>query len=250
MKLLLIAIFTFSLSSAWAADRQVTLRTSDGRQVFLDIYNPGGRSALLLAPGAGCGPRLDMYDMLAAAAQAKGYTLVRLYWAYCVASPQGKPSDDLGLEREDFLTALRFVKSGLGYSDAQIVVGGKSQGTYVSQRIFAEEKQISALLLLTPLCTDDEIDPKNPKNVFGEEYPSLGGETRPVLLAQGDVDPLCYRVHFEEYLAGKPANFSSAKVKGDHGFGLKNPDGSYNAELGLANIRQLAALVGAWFSHQ
>jgi predicted alpha/beta-hydrolase family hydrolase len=230
---------------AFAADKQVELQTSHGA-VLLDIYNPGLASVLLLAPGAGCGPRLDMYDPIAATARSKGFTLVRLYWAYCVAKPQGKPTEDLSKEKEDFGAAFHYVRSDLNYPLAKIVIGGKSQGTFVSQEMFQAEKQLPALLILTPVCTDDETDPKNPKNVMQEAYPALESEIRIVLMAQGDQDPLCHRMHFEEFLAGKGANFSAARLQGDHGFGIKNPDGSYNAELGRENIKALAAQIGAW----
>lgn len=80
----LILCGVFSLRT-YASDVQVDLTTPRGSLIKLDIYNPGLQSVLLLGPGQGCGPRLDTYDAIAAEAKGKGFTVVRLYWAYCVA---------------------------------------------------------------------------------------------------------------------------------------------------------------------
>ncbi len=232
--------------SAGAADQQVDLNTPRGSLIKLDIYNPGLPSALLMGPGQGCSPRLDMYGALAAEAKEKGVTLVRLYWAYCVADPQnGNPSDDLSTEKEDFSTALGYVKNELGLSDANIFIGGKSLGTFVSHEIFQAQKSLPGLVMLTPVCTDS-ADPNNHKNMFADYYPGLAAETRSVLLVQGNADPLCDTNHFQEYLKGKGNNFISLVTKGDHGLGIKNSDGQYNAELGAKNLQAISKWIFSW----
>jgi predicted esterase len=227
--------------TAFAADREVSLFTPRGEAIRLDVYNHGAPTALLLAPGGSCSPRLDMYDSLAEQAKNKNITLVRLYWAYCVSTPQTRPSGDLSKEKEDFLTALSYVRTELKLADANIHVGGKSQGSYVSAPIFLEQKSLNSLVLLTPVCTDD-----GPRNAFAETYPGLDAETRPVYFIQGNADPLCETQHFQEYLKGKPTNFVPLVVGGNHGFGFPNPDGTYNAELGNKNLRAISKWLFSW----
>jgi predicted alpha/beta-hydrolase family hydrolase len=241
-----VSIALFASLSAVGADQQVDLQTPRGSLVKIDIYNPGLPTALLMGPGQGCSARLDMYGALAAEAKEKGFTLVRLYWAYCVADPQnGNPSDDLSTEKEDFLTALGYVKGTLGFSDTNIFIGGKSLGTFVSYEIFQAQKSLPGLLMLTPVCTDSS-DPNNHKNMFADYYPGLAAEARSAVLVQGNADPLCDTNHFQEFLKGKANNFISLVTKGDHGLGIKNPDGQYNAELGAKNLQAISKWIFSW----
>lgn len=221
--------------SANASNMQVDLKTPRGSTIKVDVYNPGAKRVMLLAQGQGCNARLEMYDAIAREAKADDFTLVRLYWAYCVTEPKGEVSEDLSLENEDLLTALEYVRTALKFDDTKIFIGGKSLGSLVSFDIFSKQKSLQALVLLTPVCTDS-TDPAATKNAFDVNYPGLAVETRPVLVTQGDVDLLCEAKHFQEYLQGKPASFSQLVVPGDHGFGLKNPDGSYDTALAAKNL--------------
>jgi len=239
-----ITLSVFALSAS-AADQTVDIKTPRGSLIKIDIYNPGLPTALFIGPGQGCTPRLDMYGALATEAKVHGFTLVRLYWAYCVANPQGNPSTDLSTEKEDFLTALSYVKRDMGFSNEKIFIGGKSLGTFVSSEIFKTEPSLPGLVMLTPVCTDS-TDPNNRKNVFSEYYPELSAETRPVILIQGNVDPLCDTVHFQEYLKDKPSNFISLATNGDHGLGIKNPDGQYSTELGAKNLQAISRWIFSW----
>lgn len=249
MKSLVISVITAACAfsvNALAVDRQVELKTPRGSLVKIDIYNLGLSKALVMGPGQRCSARLDMYGALATEAKSNGYTLVRLYWAYCVADPQnGKPSDDLSTEKEDFLTTLGYVKNDLGFLDANIVIGGKSLGTFVSYEIFQTQKSLPELLMLTPVCTDSS-DSSNRRNMFTSYYPGLDAETRSVLVVQGNADPLCDTNHFQEYLRGKPNNFISLVANGDHGLGIKNSDGQYNAELGVKNLQAISKWIFSW----
>ncbi len=241
---ILFCIFCFNAS---ASNLQVDVKTPQGALIKLDIYNSGSHSVLLLAPGQGCNPRLDMYDTIATEAKANGFTVVRLYWAYCISDPQnGNPSDDLSKEKQDFLTALEYTRNDLKFSDSNIFVGGKSLGTLVSSEIFVAQKSLQALLLLTALCTDSQTDPKIRKNVFEENYPGVSSETRTVLLAQGNVDPLCDNNHFQEFLKNKANNFVPLVVHGNHSLGIQNPDGQYNVELGAKNLQVISKWIFSW----
>lgn len=234
-----LCLLVLMLSTAHASDRQVDLTTPDGRLIKLDIYNPGADRVVLLAPGQGCNPRLEMYDSFAAEARTQSLTLVRMYWAYCVADPtNGNPQDDLSFEKIDFNTALEFVRS-LGFDDSKIFIGGKSLGSLVSQEIFRGQNKLSGLVLLTPVCTD----PDSGANIFTQQYPDLDREERKVMLIQGKVDPLCKNEHFIEYLQDKPFNFMSHVVEGDHSLGIKNPDGTYNPEESANNIKAVASWI-------
>lgn len=232
--------------NAGAADRQVDLNTPRGSLIKLDIYSPGLPTVLLMGPGQGCNARLDMYGALATEAKENGVTLVRLYWAYCVADPQnGRPSDDLSTEKEDFLTALAYLKNELGFSDSNTFIGGKSLGTFVSHEVFQSQKALSGFVMLTPVCTDS-ADANNHKNMFADYYSGLGIETRSVLLVQGNADPLCHTNHFQEYLKDKGSNFISLVTKGDHGLGIKNSDGQYNSELSAKNLQAISKWIFTW----
>jgi|GEM_PF-5968218 len=243
LKLLGIALsFIFPLASQ--AGQSVDLTTPRGAAIKLEVYNPGESRALLLGPGQGCNARLDLYESLAREAKAAGTTLVRIYWAYCVASPNGSASDDLSLEKEDFQTALGYVEGVLGFSADKISIGGKSLGSFVSSDIFQLRKDLPSLVLLTPVCTDSSVNPR--RNVFAENYPYLTEETRPVLLAQGNADPLCDTSHFQEFFLNKANNFSPAVFAGDHGLGIKNADGTYNADLGARNMTALGKWLFTW----
>lgn len=240
------AIF-LTTGNATAADIQVDLTTPRGSLVKLDIYNPGLGSLLLLAPGQGCGARYDMYNAIAAEAKESGFTLVRLFWAYCVADPEhGNPSQDLSLEGEDLISALKYARENLGFSDAKIYIGGKSLGSFVSAEVFKKEKLLQGLVLLTPVCTDAETNAGQHRNTFLENYPELNLETRPVLLAQGNADPICDANHFQDYVKSQGTNFVPLVVRGDHGFGVKNPEGQYIAELGAKNLRVIAKWIFSW----
>jgi predicted alpha/beta-hydrolase family hydrolase len=232
---------------SFASDLQVELKTPRGRSIQIDIYNPGLKNVLILGPGAGCRPRLDIYESVAQEGKNNGFSVVRLYWAYCVADPQnGRPSEDLSLEKEDFLETLGYVRNNMNFSDSNIFIGGKSLGSFVSLEIFSSQKSLQALLMLTPVCTDIEIDPGRPKNIFSENYPTLALETRLVLLAQGNVDQYCEASHFQDYLKGKGNNFVPLVVKGDHGLGIQNPDHTYNPELGTKNLQVISKWIFTW----
>ena len=231
--------------SAFAGDQTLERKTPRGAMIKLDVYNPGLSSVLLLGQGQGCGARNDLYDAIGAEAKTHGFTVVRLVWAYCVADPKnGDASEDLSKEQEDFLTALNVLRIDLKFSDNQIVIGGKSLGTLVSAKIFATEKLLSGLVLLTPVCTDyptSNNPPTEPhKNSFAYYYPGLDLESRPVLFAQGSKDPICENVHFLEYLKGKKTNFISLVVEGNHRFAVENPDGKVNEELTKRNFLTVA----------
>lgn len=238
---------TFCFTSAlMAAEKTVDLTTSRGSRIQLDIYNLGMKKALVMAPGQGCNPRLDMYEAIGKQAKNHGYTLVRLYWAYCVADPQnGQPSDDLSAEKEDFMTTLKYARENLKFLESQLFVGGKSLGSIVASDVFQNEKSLQGLVLLTPVCTD-RSDAKNPKSAFKENYPSLSEESRPVLMAQGNEDLLCETQHFQDFFKGKGLNFIPLVVRGNHSLGVTNAKGEFDAEAGAKNLAVVSNWIFTW----
>jgi hypothetical protein len=240
-------LFSFLSLHALASDQQVELLTPRGQAIQLDIYNPGQANLLILAPGQGCRPRLDIYDAIGLEGLSSGFTVVRLYWAYCIADPQnGSPSADLSSEKEDFLTTMSYAKNILGFSADKTFIGGKSLGTFVSTDIFLNEKLLRGLVLLTPVCTDSQSDPNNSRNTFAENYPGLSSEVRLVLLAQGNADLFCESAHFQNYVRGLGNNFVPLVASGNHGFGIQDPDGQYNSELGARNLRAISQWIFTW----
>lgn len=230
-----------------AFDQQIQLNTPRGSMIKIDIYNPGKNLALLLAPGQDCNPRLDLYDSIAAEAKSNDFTLVRLYWSYCVANPQhGNPADDLSTEKQDFLVALDYIRNVLNIKKENIFIGGKSLGTFVSYDLFHGDKEFPGLVLLTPVCTDAQTDPQNHKNIFEDYYSQLKAETRPVLLAQGNEDPFCNTVHFQDYLKGTGNNFVPLVIKGNHGFGIDTSDGQISPTLTEKNLKVISKWIFSW----
>ncbi len=230
---------------AYAADQTVNLQPSHGGSIKIDIYNPGNAKVLLLAPGQGCSARLDLYDALGAAAHEHNITLVRLYWNYCLSTPESNPSPGLRAEIDDFVTALNHVTQTLGTTDSNLYIGGKSLGTFVSSAVFEAVPSLAGLVMLTPVCTDTST-PGVSHNVFAEQYPGLVSETRPVILIQGNADPLCDTHHFQEYLATRPNNFISLTTVGNHGLLIQKPDGTFDDELGLKNLRSISKWLMTW----
>ena len=239
----LICLISFG---AGASSQQLELKTPRGVTIKIDTYNVGLRKALVLAPGQGCNARLDMYDAIASEAQKNNFTVVRLYWAYCLIAPTGNPSENLSNEKEDFLTALSYVKNTLGYANLNLYVGGKSLGSFVSSDVFMAQKNLQGLLMLTPICTDSQTDPKSHKNIFAESYPRLESEARLILFGHGSADPLCDNDHFFEYLEDKGNNFVPMVIKADHSLGVKNQDGQYNMELGARNLKTISKWIFTW----
>lgn len=241
--LLLILLLSGGLSQA--ADR-FDWTTPRGAKIAVDVYNYGADSVLVLAPGQGCSPRLDLYDAIGEEAKRKGFTLVRLYWAYCVADPaNGAPSEDLKFEKEDLLTALKNTQDLFHYQESNTFIGGKSLGTWVSFEVFKDRPLLRGLVLLTPVCTDSS-DEKNVRNAFSENYLGLEKETRPVLLVQGNADPLCQNTHFQEFVQDKPGNFVPLVVRGGHGLGIANSDGTFDATVTAKNLDVISHWIFTW----
>ncbi len=220
------------------------IQTPRGQPIELNIYNPGMAKGVLFGPGQGCNPRRDMYDRFGSEAVKNGFTMVKLTWAYCVkGGPYAGPSEDLADEREDFTTALTYMKENLAIAPENTIIGGKSLGTYVAFDKFMSAPELPALILLTPICT------VNGKNTFAEFYPGLEKQTRPVYMAIGMNDQLCQVSHFHEYVAGHAKYFRPLIIAGDHGFRLYDQLRQVNSELTGANIMGLARWLFGWINH-
>lgn len=222
----------------------VNIHTPRGVEIRLDIYAKGHARALLLAPGQGCNPRLDLYETLADEAGRQGVTLIRMYWAYCLTTPNGEASADLALETEDFKAAIDYVSKSLGYSRESISLGGKSLGSLVSWPIFRDDSRFASLVLLTPVCTNTEISPST--NVFSDQYPKLSEEKRRVLLAQGNADPICETAHFQQFITATGINFTPLVIRGDHRFNIVSADGSVDQVASQKNLQALAQWLFIW----
>lgn len=245
VNIMMVIVLSGVTFSAFGSDHQVDLQTPRGSKIKVDIYNPGSMNVLLLAPGQGCNPRLEMYDRIAAEAKIHGFTVVRMYWAYCLTEPTGMVSNDYLFEKEDVVTALDHVRSELKFDDSAIFIGGKSLGSFIGFDVFRETPTLRGLVMLTPVCTDS-TDPKRTTNAFSANYPGLDLESRPILFAQGNADPLCETRHFQEYLFGKPANFVPLVVSGDHGFGKVKANGTYDTTLSAKNIETVSKWIFTW----
>jgi predicted esterase len=246
-RFIIASLLIFISLNSYSFDSQIDLKTSRGALIKLDIYNSGFSSVLIIGPGQGCNLRPDLYGSIAEEAKVNGFTVINLHWAYCVADPKnGQPADDLSDVTEDFLSALEYARKELKFTDDKIFIGGKSLGSLVSAPIFQSQKQISGLVLLTPVCTEIDPNTKIHKNIFSEYYPELDLETRPVLLAQGNEDQKCDNNYFQDYLKEKRNNFIPLVVKGGHSLTIQNADGQVNVDLSKRNIDSISKWIFTW----
>jgi hypothetical protein len=54
------------------------------------------------------------------------------------------------------------------------------------------------------------------------------------------------RLNPSHEIEDKGNNFASLVTKGDHGLGIKNSDGQYNAELGAKNLQAISKWMFSW----
>ncbi|MBX3019071.1 MAG: hypothetical protein KF767_14380 [Bdellovibrionaceae bacterium] len=249
LPLLFVPLISLSTLAA-PAKKSVEILTPRGAKIVIDLYDgaPGATRLMLLAPGQGCNARLEMYDRLAEESQDTGVRLARLYWAYCVADPaKGQPSGMLENEIEDMETAIQKLATDLSLTREQIVLGGKSLGSFVSHDIFRREAKHPSLVLLTPVCSHAEKEGEPAQNYMNENYPTLATETRPVLVVNGTSDPLCETRHLLEFLAGKGPNFKVMVTHGNHALGMTDANGTWLDAEYTANLKAVGRWIFSWF---
>jgi predicted alpha/beta-hydrolase family hydrolase len=250
------ALVSFETKAAPESHSVVTPR---GIELQIEIEKPTPRGSnprpspiLVLAPGQACSAKTEILDTIVERAKASGYATLRFQWTYCRDASAGLPSPFFVDEIEDLETALSFVKNDASLDQDQIVLGGKTQGSFVAYRVFLRQPIIRALALITPVCTytvDNDNQPlPAPIKVGDENYPYLNLQRRPILMLAGSKDKSCLISVLDEILGETSPNVEKKIVEGDHAFRIFNDDGSNNETATTKNIRAAARALTAWLT--
>ncbi|GAP38882.1 alpha/beta family hydrolase [Piscinibacter sakaiensis] len=232
------------------AEQALTLPTPRGEPLVALLDRPDGAGPepvplVVLAPGQGYHMALPALAGAARRLREQGLAVLRFDWAYHRAEPRGRPSPALAREVEDLRAAVAAARRLPGIDAARVLVGGKSLGSLVAWRVFAEDPALRGALLLTPVCSRPGADGGPGTAEAAANYPGLAAEARPVLWLQGDRDPLCATALLWPQLAALagPA-LRVAVVGGDHGFGdrrLPAPQAALATERHVDAAARLAA---------
>lgn len=249
-------LFTFAVTAP--AAEFVSIRTPKGTEIQVTLSRPAGKKSaplVVFAPGQSCGER-PLYDYVTEALNERGIAVVRFQYAFCLRHPDGSelPSEALSEELEAFQAAHAYAAAQPGVDGAQVAFLGKSLGSLVGFRAFQQERSARALALLTPVCTyttDEQGKPlPEPQDVFAENYPQLGNEARPTLFLVGESDSLCLWPYMVKHLMEADFNTQAKLFPGDHGFGEKNTDGTYDEAKTTANQKQVAEHTARYLATQ
>lgn len=252
MKFAFLSLF-FSVSAFGATE--LSLRTPRGTDVHVILHRTTTnqhRSTLVLAPGQSCNYKNNLFEAIGAEGEKSDVAVIRFEWSYC-NNPKAQervPSDDLSNEIEDFQTVLTFAKNFNFGDQTKIIIGGKSLGSLVSYQVFAKETSLRSLLLLTPVCTYKPDPQSAPASCAEENYPNIGTETRPILFALGNQDPLCALPMLFDYLKITKGNVTALAGIGDHGFRSVKPSGEVDQEQTQKNIDAILAPIFNWLTVQ
>jgi predicted alpha/beta-hydrolase family hydrolase len=196
-----------------------SITTARGAVLNLRIDLPpvdGPVPALVLAPGQNYHMGQPALEQTAKAVSSAGVAVFRFDWAYFGTTPRGKPSEDLTLELEDLRAVLAFAREHPRVKGRPLVVGGKSLGSIVAWRAFAEDERLRGVVLLTPLCSRKDGDGAV-QYIGAETYAGLADAFRPQLLVAGKNDALCEPGSLLRLAKESPLSHVSL-VEGDHGF--------------------------------
>lgn len=163
---------------------------------------------LVLAHGAGQGPRSPFMDQITPRLADGGLRVVRFAFRYMVRS-----SDDGRRRPPDLLAVLiatwRQVVALTGADPARLVIGGKSMGGRVASLI-ADEAGVAGLV-----CLGFPFHP--PGQPVRERAAHLAGLRTPTLICQGERDPFGTREEVAGY-ALSPAIAFAWISDGEHSF--------------------------------
>jgi len=215
------------------------------------------RAVLVIGPGQSCNFRNEVFETIGTEGERSGMAIIRFEWSYCSQERQVDrgPSEDLTNEIEDMQTVLTFAQ-GYTFGDYQrLILGGKSLGSIVAYKLFTMDANLKGLLLLTPVCsytTDANDNPLPNPTPLGEiNYPNLKNETRPVMMALGNRDPLCLTPLLYDFLKDtKIGRVSTVIGVGDHGLRSFNQNQEIDKQQTSANIQAILPPIFNWINFQ
>lgn len=180
----------------------IILQTPEGEGPF---------PALILAPGLSYGMTMPLMAQVALALLDANVAVIRFDW-------HNKPvaSNDLSLEEAAMQAVLEHVRADPLIDGARVFLGGKSLGSLVAWRVFAQQPECLGVVLLTPLCNHVTGLGESAVGCTEEHYPGLATSLRPVLLVAGDNDSVCRLPVLYQYAAAASGPLRLAVVGGDH----------------------------------
>lgn len=235
-QLLFIFSILFSLST-FAEEKEIEITTKRGTTLKAILHTPsseGPHPALIIAPGQGYKMHYAIIEELAKKASGLGLSVLRFNWGYM--SDGGRQSEGYSLEKEDLLAVFDYLKNLSNIDKNNIILAGKSLGSIVSYDLFVKQKELKALLLITPVCawpgeSEEEYFP-----VAGHFYSELVKELRPVHLILGNKDPHCQLPMLYNFLKDSRGNVSVNVVGGNHSLNLGDWQDPEFIEINAKNI--------------
>lgn len=254
MKSCIILIFSIFFGIVSLAKTEVKkIMTPRGAELEVTVHGASVESGptIIVAPGQSCNSKGPLFEALGVKGALAGFTVVRFEWAYCLSDPTNPmPSSDLKNEIEDYTTVLNYSKTLPMVDVNKILLAGKSLGSIVAYSVFKASLSAKSLVLLTPICsytTDDNGKPLDkPLRVCDESYPEMKKDSRPVIMAMGDNDSLCILNILFDYLKDSSGNIQVSVAGGDHGFRLKNKDGTLDNQRTARNIDTVIENILNW----
>lgn len=209
--------------------------------------------AIVIAPGQGYHMALPIIQEFADKAAAAGIASIRFNWNYFSTDPtNGEPSTDLKNEIEDMQMVLNYAKAESRVDATQILLAGKSLGTFVAYDLFKNDSSLKGLVLMTPVCTQstDENDHPlpHPLPVAALNYPGLTDMNRSVVMALGNADDLCSVNMLYDFLKDAKATIPVVVVAGNHSWNLGPGSDPVFTHRNAQNVDQATSMVAHWVS--
>lgn len=236
-----ISLMLIAFSAYAESDKTFSLTTERGAKINIisgypdkkELTTTASFPVVILASGSRYHMRQPLQEQTAKALQENGFAVIRFDWAYYVADPQtGAQSSDRKAEIEDLNRVLKWVREQKSIDQQRIIIAGKSLGSIIGWHVFSQHKDISAAVLLTPVCNDDGEKKRSAESI----YPGVAEEKRPSLWLVGDRDPVCSLSRFYRFAANSPEQLHTIVLDGNHGF-----EGTPNSQETLVLAGQLVA---------
>ena len=250
MKQLVSLLILLFCSASLAQTKSIDLPTHRGDSLNLDLYLYRKTApTIIVSPGGEYHKGLPIISKLARKLYGLGYNVVTFNWGYF---PGGQPSGRLAEETADLELVLEYVQSTADFDPSKIVLVGKSLGSVISHKVFSSEKELKALVLLTPVCTSyyDEKGEKMPFPVpVGKIlYPKMKSIIRPVIIVSGHKDPRCLVPMFHNYMQAMPENIISISVPGDHSLRVSQNKDRKSLRQNIQNIDSTVQVISNWLN--